>query len=241
MRAFVVLLTLLSVCVLPAHSRSIWENGGNLYKLPLDTGDLVRIRFSEKTMLKYKREQRQNLYEASKGRRGQGEVFSFFPDAEISQNDTVRGQSQIQIQQENRFVLPARVSAVSNRVVFIEGDHSVIMNGEAYRMSFTGQFGLNFLSSDYTVLSTDVYGLQFRLESVSPSVEETLSGNDLIFATNYNDIRTNIVVDPTNMQTNTVVETNFSSFRLEFKGIRDEKKKEILVRYLNALVDALFR
>lgn len=219
-------------------ARSLWKDGMNVYKLRVKNGDLVRIRFSEKTIMKYKIEQKQNNYQATRGKKGTGQVFSFFPDAEVSENDTIKNQNDVSVNNENKFVIPAKVKAVSNGIVSIEGLNSSLVNGETFRIRFLGEFDMSSLNSDYSVLSTEIYNLDFQVTKEPPANTEFFSEKDLLFTTNYADLTTNIVV--TNNTTNTMVTTNESSVKLEFKGIQDAKKKQILVNYLNFIVNSLF-
>lgn len=224
-----------------ASAKSLWDSGMNVYKLSLKTNEIVKIRFSDKTILKYKVEQRQNNYQQTKGKKGGGDLFSFFPDAAINENDTIRNQNDVSVNNESKFVIPAKVTAMDNDTVSIQGLNSSLMNGEVFRMEFQGEFNIDSLLSDYSVPSTEIYNLDFKVYKDSPTNNALFSENDLVYATNYTEIATNHVFDTNKNVTNDVVITNLSSMKVEFKGIQDSKKKGIIVNYLNFIVNSLFR
>jgi len=98
---------------------------------------------------------------------------------------------------------------------------------------------LRFLQADMTLPSTALYNLQFSLVQEDKTREPFFKEADLIFKTNYTDIRTNLVVS--NAQTNLIVETNQSVYELVLKGISEDRKKQLIIQYLNRLVELIFR
>lgn len=221
-----------------APAKSLWKDGMNVYKLRVKNGDLVKIRFTEKTILKYKVEQRQNNFQNTTGKKGGGQLFSFFPDADVSENDTIKNQNDVSVNNENKFVIPAKVTAVNGGIVSIEGKNSSLVNGESFKIRFLGDFDMNSLDSDYSVMSTEIYNLEFQVTKEPPVNTDYFSEKDMVFATNYSEMTTNAVIS--NNVTNFTVTTNMSSVKLEFKGIQDAKKKQILVNYMNFIVNSLF-
>lgn len=238
---FIVILTAaaaLFALVPQVYAKSLWKDGLNVYKLSVKKGEIVKIRFSEKTILKYKIEQKQNNYQATKGKKGGGNLFSFFPDAEINENDSIRNQNDVSVNNENNFVIPARVTASEGNLVTIEGVNSSLVNGESFKIRFSGQFDTGSLSSDRSVLSTEIYNLDFQITKEPPANAELFSAKDMVYTTNYTEMVTNTTVS--NGVTNLTLTTNLSSVKLEFQGIQDSKKKQILVNYLNFIVNSLF-
>lgn len=219
-------------------AKTLWQEGSSVYRMTVKTGDIVRIRFTEKTILKYKIEQKQSQHQLTRGRQGGGELFSFFPDAEVSENDTIRNQNAVTVNSENRFVIPAKVTRVDGPVVSVSGVNSSVLNGENFKIAFSGEFDVSSLLSDRSVLSTDVFNLDFRVTQEPPVNEAVFSEDDLVFRTNYTELTTNATV--TGGVTNWTVATNMSSIRLELAGIRDSKKKQILANYLNSVIQSLF-
>lgn len=217
----------------------MWDNGINFYKVNIRTGDIVTIHFQEKTIMKYKTEERENDYESKKGVKGKGDIFSFFPDVEINGNDTVRNQNDMSVDNESSFSINAKVLTISNNTAVIEGFHSTLINGEIFSLQISGEFDINSLGPGPSIMSTDIYNLDFRVLNVSPTNSAMFSQDDLVYSTNYSDIVTNQVVS--NNITNSILVTNQSSFKLEFTGIRDEKKKDLLMNYLNSMINLLFR
>jgi hypothetical protein len=231
-------LCLLSVSI--ASARSLWDNGMNFYKINVKQGDIIKIRFLEKTIMKYKLEQRQNDYQSKKGVKGKGDIFSFFPDVEVDADDALRNQNNLSVDNEESFSINAKVTAVNNNTASFEGFHSTLINGEIFKLEISGEFDINSLGSGSSIASTDVYDLDFRVLNQSPTNAAMFNQDDLVFSTNYTDIVTNQVISSNNI-TNIQLTTNFSSFKLEFTGIRDSKKQELLMNYLNSMINLLFR
>jgi signal peptidase I len=224
-----------------AFSKSLWDNGFNVYKVYINPGDIVQIKFSEKTVLKYRLEERQNNYQAKKGRKGEGDLFNFFPSAAVNENDTVRNQNTVSVNNENQFVIPARVKSVENNTVMIEGVNNSLINGEYFKIEIGGECSLSAIKPDGFIHSTDIYNLDFKIYRESPTNTAFFNENDLSFQSNYTEILTNQVYDTNSRLTNTVLTTNFSSVKMEFKGLKDSKKKEIILNYLNFIIHSLFR
>ncbi len=221
------------------YSKSLWLNG-SIYKIRIKPGDIIKIKFDEKTIMKYRLEQRQNAYEAKKGKKGKGDAFSFFPDLEVNEDDNLRSQNNLSINNESSFALNAKVLTLESNLASLEGYHSTLINGEVFKLAISGEFDINSLGSESSIYSTDIYNLDFRVMNESPTNMALFNQNDLVFTTNYSDIVSNMVVGSNNM-TNVQLTTNLSSFKLEFTGIRDNKKKELLMNYLNNMINLLFR
>ncbi len=223
-----------------AFGKSLWENGVNMYKISVKTGDIIKIKFSDKTIMKYRIEARKNNFETTKGKKGGGEIFSFFPNAEVNENDNTRNQNTVNVNNENNFTIPAKVTALKDELVSIQGANSSLINGDLFRIEFGGECNIDSLSADNSIYSTEIYGLDFKIFNESPSNSAFFNENDLVFSTNYTEIATNQVIGTNNI-TNTEIITNFSAIKLEFKGIQDNKKKGIIVNYLNFIINSLFR
>ncbi len=222
-------------------AKSLWTDGGSLYTVKVKQNDIIRIQFTEKTLMKYKTEQRRNNYESIKGKKGGGSFFSFFPDAEVGGNDTVRNQNDMSVNRENRFTVPAKVLSIEGNTAAISGVNTVAVNGEFLKVSITGEFDTRLMQPDNSLFSTDIYNLEFRVENTAPQNEAVFSDADLVYSTNYTEMLTNQVFDPTNQVTNTVITTNLSAVKIELKGLTDSKKREIVSKYMNFILNALFR
>jgi hypothetical protein len=196
--------------------------------------------FLEKTIMKYKLEQRQSDYQSRKGVKGKGEIFSFFPEIEITGDDTIRDQNNFSLDNEESFSINAKITSVNNTTANFEGFHSTLMGGEIFKLQISGEFDINSLEPGSSIASTDVYDLDFRVLNQNLTNAAMFSRNDLVFSTNYSEIQTNQVISSNNI-TNTQLTTNLSSFKIEFTGIADSKKQELLMNYLNTMINLLFR
>lgn len=225
-------------------AKSLWEDGGSIYRVTVNAGDILRIRFGEKQVMKYKMEQKSVQSDDTKGRKGSGELFSFFPDAAVTANDRVSGKSEVNVQTENRFTIAARVIEAGSNSLKLQGFTSSLMNGEALRVEISGECARGRVESDRSVSAGDLYDLSFRVAGQPPTNAMAFREEDVLYKTNYTGISNALVIGTnTNglLVTNLVSITNPASLKLEFAGISDAKKRELLVNYLNAVVNALFR
>ncbi len=234
------------------YGKSLWNNGSEIYRLNVKEGDIIKIKFSDTMIMNYKMEAKLNNYQNIKGKKGSGELFSFFPNAQVDENDNARNQNNFTVNNVNKFIIPAKITGIDNGMVAIQGNNSSLINGEIVKINISGNFPLDSLSADFSVLSSDIYNLDFKLQNESPAENAVFNENDLAFQTNFTEITTNQVITnqmiDTNKNvtnngvfTNIVVSTNMSAFKLEFKGIQDTKKKEIMINYINFIIQALFR
>jgi plasmid maintenance system antidote protein VapI len=245
-KKLVLILLVLSGVEGPAllSAKSLWEDGGNLYRTDVKPGDILRVRFSEKTLMKYKLEQKTTRNDDTKGRRGSGEIFSFFPDAAVAASDRTEGRNELTIQNEKNFTMPAKVVDADSNTLHLQGYTTSLLNGEVLRIEVSGECAISRVSGDRSVTSTDLYDLGFKVAGQPPTNSRVFTEEDVLYKTNFTEI-TNATTIATNtngqLVTNTTRVTNAAAFKLEFAGIADRKKREILVNYLNAIVNALFR
>ena len=240
MRGFLSFLFILTLPFGKFYSYSLWKNGNSFYKINLKSGDILTVKFSDKVILKYKIEQKNTTYLDKKGKKGEGELFNFFPDIAIKENDTAKDQLSLSLNSENKFSLKAKIVSLDDNVGVLNGYNSVLIGGELYKLDFAGEFDIYSVSPDNSILSTDLYNLNFKITKESSSTLEFLSEEDLVFKTNFSEIFTNYIYDPTNSVTNTVLMTNLSSFEIRLKGISEEKKKELILNYLRSIINQLF-
>lgn len=239
MKKYILGLIIVFFCIILLYGKSLWKDV-NIYKVNVKTGDIIRIKFTEKTLLRYRQEQKQSAYQDVKGKKGKGEVFSFFPEAEVTEDNTVRNQNILTINNESKFVITAKVVSIQDDLFRIQGYHSTLVNGEIYKLDISGECSRNSLNSDRSIYSSDIYNLNFKVSRETPVNTAIFNENDVVYTTNYTDIVSNITISSNN-ETNVTMVTNFSSFKLQFSGIKEDKKKQLLVNYLNNIINTLFR
>ncbi len=222
-------------------SSSLWKNGNNFYKPSLKQGDIITIRFSDKTILKYRIEHKNNSYLDKKGTKGGGNIFSFFPDAEAKENDVAKNTHTLTVNNENNFIMKGKVVSLIENIGVINCDNSIIIEGERYNLKLNGEFDIYDLEADNSIYSTQIYNLSFQINRENLKTEEVISENELVFQTNYTEITTNTIINPTNNATNIQISTNLSSFEIKLKGISEEKKKQLIFNYLNSILNQLFK
>jgi len=239
MKKYISVAMLIFAIIILLYGKSLWQDV-NIYKVNVKVGDIIKIKFAEKTLLRYRQEQKQNVYQDIKGKKGKGEVFSFFPDAEVTEDNTIRNQNTLTINNENKFVITAKIISIQGDLLKLQGYHSTLVNGEIYKLDISGECSKNSLGSDRSIYSSDVYNLDFKVSRETPVNPAVFNENDVVYTTNYTDIVSNITITSNN-ETNVTMVTNFSSFKLQFSGIQDSKKKQLLVNYLNSIINTLFR
>ncbi len=115
-----------------------------------------------------------------------------------------------------------------------------MIGGDRFEMAIDAACDVRNVTSGRTVNSVDLFDMNFVVSAASATNDALLTEADLIFATNYSDIRTNRIVDAAGV-TNAFVVTNLSSMKFEVAGIRDEAKKRLILRYLSLISGALFQ
>ncbi|OHD57330.1 MAG: hypothetical protein A2Y33_07550 [Spirochaetes bacterium GWF1_51_8] len=244
-------------------AKSVWTTMP-FYHLNLKPGDILRIKFSEKTLMKYKIEQTKNKNVGQKGVTGKGEMFSFFPDIELKGDDTVKSKNELNINNQSKFTVPAKVESVDGGIVTLKADTSTIVNGQVLGVMMTGECPVKFISPDYSVFSSDIHNMDFEIKNFSQSESEYFNADDLVFSTNYAEFITNYTyltnIAPllgwnvatngrtnfytniaTNLITNYTFTTNMSSIRLKLEGFTDAKQKDIIIKYVGIMMNSLFK
>jgi hypothetical protein len=238
MKRFPYVVLFIGVFCVTAVARSLW-NEVNIYKPRVNVGDIIRVRFDKETQIRYRIEGRMSRYQESHGKRGEGQAFDFYPEARITDNDDRNFRNTLEVRNNNNFIVPSIVGAVEGNTIVLHGNTSTTIDNQIFALELRGMCNINSIRPDFSVASEDIYNLDFHIKNYSLTDDTFLSGEDLIFETNFTDISTNIVVE--NEATNYIISTNEEAFTLRFSGIRDEKKRELIIHYLNVLVNSLFR
>ncbi|MEJ5284838.1 MAG: flagellar basal body L-ring protein FlgH [Brevinematia bacterium] len=229
------------VAILLLTSTSLWKDGNIFYKQKLKEGDIITVRFSDKAIMKYRIENKNTAYLTKKGTKGSGSLFSFFPDIEAKENDTTKNSQNWTVNNENNFSMKAKVVSINEDYGILEGNNSIVIDGEKYGFKLSGEFLVSEIEPDNSIFSTEIYNLNFELSRENLKKSDILGEGDIVFQTNYNEIITNRVFDPTNNTTNVVISTNMSSFEIKLKGISEDKKREIIINYVNSILTHLFK
>lgn len=219
-------------------ARSVWDNY-RLFDRNFQTGDLVRVVFSEKTMIRYESQIKQTYNQNVSGTTPRGSLFDFFPEAGAAQNDDANRANTTTVKLEDEFSITAAVEAVSGNILLLKARNSSVIGGESFIVSIEAACDARSVSAERSVNSVDLFDLNFNVEN-TPATNGTFTGAELIFRTNYTDIRTNRIVDTAGV-TNLVVATNMSSMKFEVSGITDEAKRRMIIRYLNLISGSLFQ
>ncbi len=230
-------LTILITVVSVLSAVSLWEDG-SFFSLQLRTGDILKVHFQEKKVLKFEQQLKKNDNQNLKGKLISGEAWGFIPMTTISENDDTASKKELTIKQEKDLYVPVKITAITNRTVYLQGKSASLINGDTMELTLKGQSDINRIASDLSLASQDIYDLRFEVVNSSEQNDKILNMDDLIFETNYSDIQSNILVN--NNQTNLVVSTNRSSLSLKFKSVQDDKKKEMVLFYLNTMIKNLF-
>ena len=262
-RVYRYVLCLIALFSVYGFSKSVWTTVP-IYHINIKPGDIIRIKFTEKTVLKYKIEKIQNNNAAEKGLTGKGEMFSFFPDIELKSDDTVKSKNQLNIDNQNKFTVSAKVESVTDGIVTLSASTKNVINGQIFGVELSGECAVKFIAPDYSVFSYDVHHLDFAVKNFAETESEYFSPSDLIFTTNFAEIMTNRTyttnIAPfigttvltngktltftnivTNLITNFTFSTNMSSIRLKLEGFTDAKQKEIIIKYIGFIMNSLFK
>lgn len=215
---------------------SLWEQD-HFFQRNVAVGEVIRVHFQEKRLISLDNKLKKSDNQKQSGKTLSGEAWGFLPSGLLGQQDSRSGHTTLSIKQMQDFYISARVLAVTNQQVYLEGRTTTAINGEILALVLTGQSDLYRIKPDRTLFSHDLYNLRFAIQN-SVEQDSALSMEDLIFVTNYSEIQTNLQIQ--NGLTNLQYVTNNSSLDLKFKGIQDDRKKQMVLFYVNALIQDLF-
>ncbi len=234
-KAFVIVAGFIFILIL--QSVSIWDQT-TFFDNAIHVGDILRVHFLEKRIQTFERKLKSSENQNLAGKTMTGEAWGFLPLSSLTQNDNTASQRSLSLKQMQDFYISVKIAAITNQQVYVEGRSSTLINGEVMEMILKGESDLYRIKSDKSLYSHDLYNLRFEMNSRVEEDKSVLNMNDLIFETNYAQIQTNRVFQ--NGITNTSYLTNESSLSLKFKGIQDQKKKEMVLFYINAMIKNLF-
>ena len=219
-------------------AKSIWTNF-NLYAIEVKQGDILKILFHQKRVLNYKLELKDNKNMNNQGITANGQLFSFLPLTDVRENDQTALKKRLNFKADNKMIFPVRVTTVNNGLLTFSGNNITVINGEQWKLTLKGECLKSDVTPNKTIQSTDVYNLNFNVSRQTPKMLNVLSNSDLIIDTNAMTIQTNQTIS--NGLTNMRVLTNRSSLKFEIKGIKNAKKRALILHYLNTVVNTLFR
>ena len=218
---------------------SIWQEV-NIYKMTIRPGDIIRIRFIDKTLMKYKIESRSGANEDTKGKQISGDKMDFYPSLKVTDTSDSKSQNSMTMNNEARLIIPALVSRVSNQTIYLQARTESLINDEVFSIDLYGICNARFVKPDYTVSANNIYQLTLSIRNRPQDEKQAIAESDLLFTTNITKLMTNRIVG-TNGVTNLTIVTNESSIKIEFAGITGTKKRELLLEYLNTLVYKLLQ
>ena len=204
----------------------------------IGVGETLIVVLDTKTSLSYKAsyiDSKQIQIELSGG--DAGNLFDFLPSGNTSSNDSISGGSEINL----ASAIAVRVLRVDESgSLFISGTRSISMGGAAETITVSGGVDPNLVEDGNRVAASAVSDLRLVYSGPLDSSNSVLSSFDLVRTTRSTAVGT--TTDATTETTpDATAEVASTGDSIESTTLSDRKRDELLVLYLNRLIDLIFK
>ena len=204
-------------------SESLWDpksqglfSGSNA----IQTGDTVLLSIDSETSLSYNATRVDNervTLELSGG--SAGNLFDFLPAGSASGNQTLKGGEGVSISAS----FAVRVVAVDEtQQLIIQGSRSFIIQGKEETISVNGVLDPKFVREDGTVPLSRVANARVSYTTLLEPDEATLQAEDIV-------------------EESAVLPADASGAAPAATALSDERRQELLLLFINRIVDLIFR
>lgn len=261
MKPTLCLLVVLLISSASASGESLWEPEFSGYisgKASLQAGDTVLISINTKTSLSFSASQlsTESLTLQLSGGEG-GDLFSFLPTGAASGNQSLKGNQEVAIKSE----IAVRITDIDeNGVAGLTGGRSISIDGKQETVTFTGFVNRIDIGEDRRVDMSRVTDARIIYRTVLQSAGTILRDEDLVEITSapapvpaeaeVDENSTSSPVDPT-VTESVAAETSATAAEVPVDqsvepaslgiSITEEKKRELLLLYLNRIIDLVFQ
>lgn len=235
----VILLCFMIPCL--CLSKTLWNEDNSIYstKQRYKIGDTLKIIFNEKTLINYEISLSEEGKKSSTTRGVQGQAIDFLPA--LSGGDNFQNSQKSST--KNKGMLSKDITAqvtniLENGNLVIAGTHIIQVNDAFEQISIQGIVNPRVIKKKTTVYSTDIINptIIYKSQIIKPDI---IKPADYIqtFTTNVSSkVQTNISPQgKTNVFTQ--YQTNISS---QYQ-ISEQKKNELIIKYLNKILSILFK
>lgn len=208
----------LIILTLTLISQTLWDDkAADIYsrKINYKEGDSIKVLIDEVTSFKYKSNTKAlKNYKLNVKGGEMSALFEFLPEADVEESKTAQESDEMEIVNE----LQARVTAVGENSIAIEGQKSFIFNNRTSTIEIAGEVSFRDIKSN-RVYSRDISNQTLRITTLLENPSSIISSADL----------ETVITNP-DATTDIKEETNLS----------DAKKEELLLEYFNKLINVIF-
>lgn len=228
MNVFKIILIIFLLIYQTGFTKTLWNEKNSIYstKHNYKAGDTLKIIFNEKSIVNYQLAVKETGKAVSTTKAGQGTSIQFLPDLSIGNNF----ETSLKSSTKNKGLLSKSITAKVNKILNngnmeISGTHSIKINDTLEQVSIQGIVNPIVIKNKKIVYSTDI---------INPSIiyKSKIEKPEIIFSKDY--IKT--------FSTNISVVSGKTQFKVTSKyEISEQKKNELIKKYLNKILSILFK
>lgn len=239
----------------PLTGKSLWKDDAESFldKKEFSVGDSIRIIFNYNADLSLSSTANGgNSMDTSKP--SLSTIVEFLPEVSLGNSKTHNASSETSLESEaTGSVMAEVINILENGYLQVEGGHLISVNGEKEEVRIEGKVNPKTIKNE-SVLSSDIINASITYSGISTGIPERFNINDIVSVTNI-DYTTNISLSNaviTNVETleegviTNIIQTNYPLTNISTKTnvsveISEIKKQQIILEYLNKVLDTLFR
>jgi hypothetical protein len=229
------------------HAESLWDTDFSGYlsgEKRLQEGDIVIVEIDTSLSLAFvssSKDEKSVTFQFSGGE--YGNIFSFLPAAQTGKETSIKGNEKYAF---TTTIVTRIIRVEDRRHVYIEGVRSVSFDGKDETLTLSGYIDMRDLDGERKIPFSNIADSRLVFQSFM------LPGADILTASDIEELVS--VIEETGPATTAEAETTMGE-EATIRGIEttgtgtgikkvtltDEKKKELFLRYINRLIDLIFR
>ena len=212
------------------YSRSLWRDR-DLFSTRKNVriGDILKVRFATDNLIRYRNSMKTGVSREVNRRKPAIKTFSFLPAFDFSFTRKDDNSVEYSTEKEFRARIAVQVTAVNTntRNITFQGQHTIIINGQAENITIIGLVRQDDLRDDNTILSRDIANLRFSYQGPTSERRTLLNRGDLV----YPSANTNTGATNSGM-------TNRAG---QLPSISRAARQRLILDFLNRVAASLFR
>lgn len=172
--------------ILFLNGESLWKDS-NLFstRTKLKLGDIVKINFNYKNIVRYRNNMKTGGSKKISIGKPSLKLLSFLPDFDYSMSVNNNTQVDYSTEKEFSIILAVRTAAVNGEIITLQGQHTILVNGNLETIKISGVIRLADLYNGNVINSHNIANLKFDYQGPSKQKLNSLTTQDLIYkATN---------------------------------------------------------
>jgi len=234
-----ILLSLLIVT--SSFSDSLWNPDFKGYLSSgktLKQGDIIHVSISSKTSLSFLSASNDNKFLTMEFTGGDyGDLLSFLPTIKNSGNNKLKGNEEIKLVSD---IVTTVISIDENFNAYLEGSRSIEIDGKIETLTLTGTVAANGIGANKRIEFSRMANVRLVYKTFITPKENTLSEEDIISSLQNLNAVTEGIAAPAPDAALLPSTIPLSLPTTETFSLSEKKKKELLLQYINKLIDLIF-